>query len=84
MIVHTLVLQCGLSVLSYSECKIAKMFWDFAPGPHWGGLTAPPDSPAAQRFYSLLCLLNWHPPPPPKKKKVVGYGTDSMEQCNCY
>ena len=28
-------------VLSYSECKIAKMFYGFAPGPHWEWLTVP-------------------------------------------
>ena len=39
--------HCSLSqsheseVLSYSECKIAKIFQDFAPGPHWGQLTVP-------------------------------------------
>ena len=50
MSLHALVPQCSLSVLSYSECKIAKIF-------HWGGLTAPPDSPAAQRFFSSLRSL---------------------------
>ena len=30
-----------------------------------------PDSPAAQQFFSLLCLSkNWHP------QKIAGYGTD--------
>ena len=38
MIVHALHPQCALFVLSYSECKIAKIFWGFAPGPHWRGL----------------------------------------------
>ena len=43
------VSHCSLSqnhesdVLSYSECKIAKIFRVFAPGPHWGSLTAPPE-----------------------------------------
>ena len=27
------------NVLSYWECKIAKIFWSLAPGPHWVGLT---------------------------------------------
>ena len=36
-----------------------------------------PDSPAAQRFFSLLRLSkNWHPP------KIAGYGTDSS--CKIY
>ena len=29
------------NVLSYSECRIANVFWGFSPGPHWGGLIAP-------------------------------------------
>ena len=51
MTVHALVLQCALSVLSYSECKIAQIFQGFTSGSHWGGLTAPTDSPAVQRFF---------------------------------
>ena len=51
------------NVLSYSEFKMTKVFWGFAPGPYWGSFTLPPDSPAAQRFFSSLCSLkNWHPP----------------------
>ena len=48
MTVRARVPQCALSVLSYSEFKLAKVFQ------HWGGLTAlpPPDSPAAQWFFS--------------------------------
>ena len=34
MTVHGLVPQCALSVLSFSECKIAKIFQGFAPGSH--------------------------------------------------
>ena len=42
MTVHALVLQSHDSnVLSYSECKIAKIFWGFAPGSQ-GGLKAYP------------------------------------------
>ena len=33
MTVHGLVPQCALSVLSFSECKIAKIFQGFAPDP---------------------------------------------------
>ena len=39
-------------VLSYSECKIAKNFQGFAPGPHWGGLTAPPQTPRLHNGFS--------------------------------
>ena len=47
--------------LSYLECKIAKSFWGFAPGPQWEGLQCPPDTPAAQQFFFSLCLSkNWH------------------------
>ena len=28
------------NVLSYSECRIAKVFWGFSSGPHWGRLIA--------------------------------------------
>ena len=63
MTFHALFPQCALSVLSYSECKIAKIFRGWAPKPQWGELTAPPDSPAAQRFFSsLLSSKNRYPP----------------------
>ena len=39
-------------VLSYSECKIAKNFQGFAPGPHWGGLTAPPQTARLHNGFS--------------------------------
>ena len=39
--VHALVPQCALSVWSYSECKISKVFRDFFPILHWVGLTVP-------------------------------------------
>ena len=39
-------------VLSYSERKIAKNFQGFAPGPHWGGLTAPPQTPPLHNGFS--------------------------------
>ena len=64
-------------VLSYSECKIVTIFWSFAPGTHWEGLPAPPlppDSPAAQRFFSLLrSSKNRHP------QKIAGYSTDQAQ-----
>ena len=34
MTIHALVSQCTLSVLSYSKCKIAKIFQGFTPGPY--------------------------------------------------
>ena len=50
--------------LNYSDCKIAKIFQGLIPGPHWGGLTAPPpDSPAAQKFFSSLRLSKNRNPP---------------------
>ena len=39
-------------VLSYSERKIAKNFQGFAPEPHWGGLTAPPQTPRLSNGFS--------------------------------
>ena len=55
MTVHALVLQRALSILSYSECKITKIFRGFAPGPHSEGLTAPSVSPAAPQ--KSFCYL---------------------------
>ena len=56
MTVHALVLQSHDSnVLSYSECKIAKIFWGFAPGSQ-GGLKAYPPPPL--RFPSSTKLLD--------------------------
>ena len=57
-------------VLSYSECKIANIFWGFASKRHWGGLTVTPDSPAAQRFFSLL-----HSSKNRYTQNIAGYGT---------
>ena len=58
-VLHALVPQCVLSVLSYLECKIAEVFQDFAHRPHWGGLTANPlpDSPTAKRVFCLATLV---------------------------
>ena len=39
-------------VSSYSEHKIAKNSQGFAPGPHWGGLTAPPQTPRLHNGFS--------------------------------
>ena len=58
--IHALVPQCALFVLSYSECKIAKIFKGFTPEPHRGRLPAiplPPDSPAAQWLFLLTTLI---------------------------
>ena len=58
-------------VLSYSERKIAKNFQGFAPGPHWGGLTALPQTPQLHNsFFSMLrSSKNQH------SQKIAGYGT---------
>ena len=70
MTVHTVVPQCVLSVLSYSEQKMDKTFWGIAPGPNWRQLTVPPEFPAAQHlFSSLRSSKNRHP------KKIAGYST---------
>ena len=50
MTVHTVVPQCVLSVLSYSEQKMDKTFWGIAPGPNWRQFTMPPEFPAAQHL----------------------------------
>ena len=39
-------------VLSYSERKIAKNFQGFTLGPHWGGLTAPTQTPQLHNGFS--------------------------------
>ena len=60
------------NVLSTTECQIAKIFRGFAPGPHWGGLTAPfQDPPAAMRFFSSLHSSKNRPP-----QKTSGYGNE--------
>ena len=43
---------CRSEFASYSERKIAKHFEGFAPGPHWGGLTALPQTP---RLHNGFC-----------------------------
>ena len=65
-VLHALVPQCVLSVLSYLECKISKVFQDFAHRPHWRGLTAPPplpDSPTAKQVFFLATLVKKPPTP---------------------
>ena len=64
-------------ILSYSECKKAKLFLGFALGSHWGGLTTPLDSPVAQQFFSSLrSSKNQHP------QKIAGYGTEGIYNSN--
>ena len=66
--VHSLVPQCALSVFSFSECKITKNFPGLCPYPTGKGFQRPPDSPAAQRFFSSLrSSKNRH------HKKIVGH-----------
>ena len=70
--------QCSLlqsqesNVLSYSECKIAKNFQGFAPGPLWGGLTVLPQTPRLHNGFSPCYThwKNWHP------QKIAGNATD--------
>ena len=54
MTVHALVPQCALSVLSCSECKIAKIFWGFAPEPRRDGLQHPQTPQLQSGFFSSL------------------------------
>ena len=63
------VAELRSNVLSYSECKIAKIFWTSPVDPTGEGLLQNhPDSPAAQRFFFLLCLpKNCH------SLKIPGY-----------
>ena len=49
---HSLSRSQESDVLSYSKGKIAKDFQGFAPGPHWGGLTAPPQTPRLHNGFS--------------------------------
>ena len=63
MTVHALVSQCALSVLSCLECKIAKIFWGFAPGSHWGGLAAPSRLPNCTTVFLLATLVEKRAPP---------------------
>ena len=65
--------SCESNVLNYSECKIAKIFQGFVPGPHWGGIrlspllpSPPPDLSCTTVF--LLAKLIKKPAPPQKKK----------------
>ena len=55
MTVHALVPRCALSVLSYSEWKIAKIFLGFATVPHWGGVTGHPQTSQLQVFLLAPC-----------------------------
>ena len=45
------------NVLSYSERKLTKNFQGFAPGPHWGELTALPQSPQLHIGFSSFSLV---------------------------
>ena len=51
------------NVLSYSECKIAKIFWGFALGPHWRWLTVPPRLPSCTTVFLLATLMEKLGPP---------------------
>ena len=74
---HWLSQSYESDVLSYSECRKTKLFRGFASGPHWGGLTTPPDSPVAQRFFSSQrSSKNQHP------QKIAGNGTEGIYNSN--
>ena len=85
MTIHALVPQFALFVLSYSKCKIAKIFWGFASGPHWGGLTSHPSFrlPSCTTVFLLARLVGKPAPPllatliekPAPPPKIAGYGT---------
>ena len=66
MTVHTLVPRYALSGLCYSECKTAKVFRGFTPGPQWGKLTVPPQLPSCTTDFLLATLV---PASLPSKKK---------------
>ena len=78
MTVHALVPRYALSVLCYSECKTAKVFRGFTPGPQWGKLTVPPQLPSCTTDF-LLATLVPASLPSKKKKKNTRYNTVSMK-----
>ena len=50
-------------VLSYSDCKIAKIFWGFVHGPCWWGLTVPSRLPSCTMVFLRATLVKkWAPP----------------------
>ena len=69
MTVHALVPRYALSGLCYSECKTAKVFRGFTPGPQWGKLTVPPQLPSCTTDFLLATLVPASLPPKKKKKK---------------
>ena len=62
---HSLLQSQESDVLSYSECKIAKNFQVFAPGPYWGGLRVWRRLPGCTMVFLLITLVE-KPAPPPK------------------
>ena len=77
MMVHALVPRYALSGLCYSECKTAKVFRGFTPGPQWGKLTVPPQLPSCTTDFLLATLVPASLPS--KKKKNTRYNTVSMK-----
>ena len=57
------------NVLNYSECKIDKNFQGFAPGPYWGGLPVPPQTPHLHNGFSHS-YTRWKTSTP---QKIAGY-----------
>ena len=62
---HSLSQSQESGVLCYSECKIAKNFQGFAPAPHWGGLTAQPQTSRQHNSFSP-CYTHWKTGTPKK------------------
>ena len=71
MTVHALVPRYALSGLCYSECKTAKVFRGFTPGPQWGKLTVPPQLPSCTTDFLLATLVPAPLPSKKKKKKIL-------------
>ena len=82
MAIHALAPQCALSVLSYSEYKIAKMFQGFSPGYHWGGLTAPRRPASCTTGFVLAMLVEKRTFP--KNWYIYIYICTSLLYCGMY
>ena len=63
-------------VLSYSACKIVKKI--FATGPHWEGLTTPPQTPQLHNGFSPHYGHQKTGTP----KKTAGYSTAHIKHCS--
>ena len=81
MTVHTLVPQCAKPqerCFELFRMQNSQIFLGLCP---WTPLTAPPsDSPAAQWFFSLLCLLKNRYPPKLLDTALDEYALDSIHK----